>query len=176
MTNCSLRKWYHTWLCPVGLVSYLSCAPPNDQIWHNAVFKLGPVEGPKPTRVRHCQKYLRPHQYFPYKGRLRRQATNPTALKAWGWLFEPGGSFQCWGNTRPSRADQNTFDRNAPETTAVDPVNYLTRAPRNERIWHKTVFMVGPVAVPKPTRVWLCQKYLWPVGILLIMGASGARL
>ena len=39
---------------------YLSMRPSNAQIWHKAVFKVGPVAGLKPTRVRQGQKYPQP--------------------------------------------------------------------------------------------------------------------
>ena len=47
---------------------YLSLRPTNARIWHKAVFKVGPVAGPKPTRVRQGQKYLRPRRYSPFWG------------------------------------------------------------------------------------------------------------
>ena len=37
--------------------------PTNARMWHKAVFKVGPVAGPKPTRVRQGQKYLRPRRH-----------------------------------------------------------------------------------------------------------------
>ena len=45
---------------------YLSLRPTNARIWHKAVFKVGPVAGPKPTRVRQGQKYLRPRRHSPF--------------------------------------------------------------------------------------------------------------
>ena len=47
---------------------YLSLRPTNARIWHKAVFKVGPVAGPKPTRVRQGQKYLRPRRHTPFWG------------------------------------------------------------------------------------------------------------
>ena len=47
---------------------YLSLRPTNARIWHKAVFKVGPVAGPKPTRVRQGQKYLRPRRHSPFWG------------------------------------------------------------------------------------------------------------
>ena len=52
---------------------YLSYAPPSVQIWHNTVFKVGQVAGPKLTRVRHCQNMAgrkRPNNW-------RSEAKNP---------------------------------------------------------------------------------------------------
>ena len=40
--------------------------PTTGEVWHKAVFKVGPVAGPKPTPVRQCQKYLRPRWHSPY--------------------------------------------------------------------------------------------------------------
>ena len=61
---------------------YLSMRPTNARIW--AVFKVGPVAGPKPTRVRQGQKYLRPFRHSPFLGCLRRQAIKPPkGVKAW---------------------------------------------------------------------------------------------
>ena len=42
--------------------------PTNVRMWHKAVFKVGPVAGPKPTRVRQGQKYLRPYWHSPFWG------------------------------------------------------------------------------------------------------------
>ena len=47
---------------------YLSLRPTNARIWHKAVFKVGPVAGPKPTRVRQSQKYLRLRRHSPFWG------------------------------------------------------------------------------------------------------------
>ena len=47
---------------------YLSLRPTNARIWHKAVFKVGPVAGLKPTRVRQGQKYLRPRRHSPLWG------------------------------------------------------------------------------------------------------------
>ena len=47
---------------------YLSLRPTNARIWHKAVFKVGPVAGPKPTRVRQGQKYIRPRRHSPFWG------------------------------------------------------------------------------------------------------------
>ena len=47
---------------------YLSLRPTNPRIWYKAVFKVGPVAGPKPTRVRQGQKYLRPRWHSPFWG------------------------------------------------------------------------------------------------------------
>ena len=60
--------------------------PTNARMWHNAIFKVGPVAGPKPTRVRRGQKYLQLRRHSPFWGRLRRQAMNsrPKGVKAWG--------------------------------------------------------------------------------------------
>ena len=51
--------------------------PTNARMWHKAIFEVGLVSGPKPTRVRQGQKYLRPRRY---------QAINPPpkGIKAWG--------------------------------------------------------------------------------------------
>ena len=35
----------------------------------------------------------------------------------WEAVPGTGGNLQCWDNTRPSRADQNTADRSVPQTT-----------------------------------------------------------
>ena len=45
---------------------YLSLRPTNARIRHKAVFKVGPVAGPKPTRVRQGQKYVRPRRHSPF--------------------------------------------------------------------------------------------------------------
>ena len=49
-----------------GDLCYLSLRPTNARIWHKAIFKVGPVAGPKPTRVRQGQKYLRPRRHSPF--------------------------------------------------------------------------------------------------------------
>ena len=63
--NCIIITAFLTvpnWLC------YLSLRPTNARIWHKAVFKVGPVAGPKPTRVRQGQKYLRPRRHSLFWG------------------------------------------------------------------------------------------------------------
>ena len=141
-----MGKRYHTWFCHVGLVSYLSRAPPNERIWHKAVFMEGLVAGPKPTCVRHCQKYLRPCRHSPYYRCLRRQAK--TQLHVSG--------VKAWGDS-PLRSEEissaeSTPDRAAPTKTLPTDMRlkqlerqtkhgglaeYLSRAPPNERVWHK---------------------------------------
>ena len=51
-----------------SVIYYLSLRPTNARIWHKAVFKVGPVAGPKPTRIRQGQKYLRPRRHSPFWG------------------------------------------------------------------------------------------------------------
>ena len=83
---------------------YLSMRPTNARIWHKAVFKVGLVAEPKPTRVRQGQKYLRPRRHSPFLGR---QAINPTpegGKSLEGWPPEAGGNLQCWGT--PGRIAQ----------------------------------------------------------------------
>ena len=81
---------------------YLSLRPTNARIWHKAVFKVGPVAGPKPTRVRQGQKYLRPRRHSPFWG--ARQYTQPPRRG-----YKPGG-MAPWGRRNspvPRHARQN---------------------------------------------------------------------
>ena len=47
---------------------YLSMRPTNARMWHKAVFKVDPMAGSKPTRVRPGQKYLRPTRHSSFWG------------------------------------------------------------------------------------------------------------
>ena len=62
---------------------YLSKRPTNARIWHKAVFKVGPVAGPKPTRVRHGQKYLRPCRHSPFGAPGNKPPEGGISLGGW---------------------------------------------------------------------------------------------
>ena len=55
---------------------YLSYRPTNVRIWHKAVFKVGPVAGPKPN-TRGSSKNASDPVGIPFSGRLRHRAINP---------------------------------------------------------------------------------------------------
>ena len=58
---------------------YLIYASPSVRVWHKAVFKVGPVSGPLPRRVRQLPKLPSSLVGIPlYNGRLMRQAINLT--------------------------------------------------------------------------------------------------
>ena len=63
---------------------YLSLRPTNARIWHKAVFKVGLFAGPKPTRVRQGQKYLRTRRHSPLWGASGARQYPPKGVKAWG--------------------------------------------------------------------------------------------
>ena len=52
--------------------------PTTEQAWHKAVLNVGPGAGLKPTRVQHCQKYLRPRQA------PGNEPNPPKRVKYWG--------------------------------------------------------------------------------------------
>ena len=74
---------------------YLSLHPTNARIWHKAVFKVGPFAGPKPTRVRQGQKYLRPRRHSPFWGASGarqyppRRELKPGGMAPWGRRKSP---------------------------------------------------------------------------------------
>ena len=63
---------------------YLSLRPTNTRRWHKAVFKVGPVAGPKPTRVRQGQKYLRSCRHSPFWGASGARQYPPKGVLACG--------------------------------------------------------------------------------------------
>ena len=49
------------WFLSLSLyLSYLSMRPTNARMWHKAIFKVGPVAGPKPTHVQQGQNTFNP--------------------------------------------------------------------------------------------------------------------
>ena len=161
--------------------------PTNARIWHKAVFKVGRVAGPKPTRVRQGQKYLRPrrHSLLGAPQAPGNKPNPPKGVKAWGYgplrpeeissaeahpAEPPRGktAYRMQPKNWRGKATQNALER------PQEPL-YLSLRPTNTRIWHKAVFKVGPVAGPKPTRVRQGQKYLRPRRHSPFWGASGAR-
>ena len=87
--NKSLTKYNTTCVQSVRSPSdwqvlYLSYAPTSVRIWHKAVFRVGPVTGLKPYTTSSSKNAS---WAFPFSGRLRHRAINPTPPKrvnAWG--------------------------------------------------------------------------------------------
>ena len=72
-----------------------------------AVFKVGSVAGPKPTRVRQGQKYLRPRRNFPYK------APGNKGVKAWGmalWSRRKSPVLKYTRQNRPEAEQPTEWD------------------------------------------------------------------
>ena len=82
--------------------------PTNARMWHKAVFKVGPVAGPKPTRVRPARpKIPSAPSAFPFLGHLGRQAITPPHERGkslGGCPPEAGGNLQYRGT--PGRTVQ----------------------------------------------------------------------
>ena len=57
VSHVIVSRWLVHW--------YLTYAPPSVRMWHKAVFKVGPVVGPLPRRIRQSQKYVGPHRHSP---------------------------------------------------------------------------------------------------------------
>ena len=93
--------------------------PTNAQKWHKAVFKVGPVAGPKPTRIRQGQKYLRPRRHSPF-WRKAINLTPPKRVKACGRRNSPV----------PSHTRQNR-----PEVWQPTECNPTTGEERSEDLW-----------------------------------------
>ena len=153
------------------------CKPSHQRtIWHKAVFKVGPVAGPKPTRIRQGQKYLQPRRHFPLLGQPQapgnklnppERGYKPGGMAPWGRRKSPVPRHTRQNRPevrRPTEGNPRTGEER-PHTNALERPRrplYLSLRPTNARIWHKAVFKVGPVAGPKPTRVRQGQKYLQP--------------
>ena len=134
-----------------GDLCYLSLRPINARIWHKAVFKVGPVAGPKPGGMAPWDRTISP---VPRHTRQNRpEVRRPT---------------ECNPRTGEERPHTNALER------PRGPL-YLSLRTTNARIWHKAVFKVCPVAGPKPTRVRQGQKYLRPRRHSPLWGASSAR-
>ena len=85
--------------------------PTNAQMWHKADFKVGPVTGPKPTRLRQGKKYLRPRQHSPFQRKITSdylthvQTTHEDGTRPFSrWVRSQGRSQHASGKAR------NTFD------------------------------------------------------------------
>ena len=91
--------------------------PTNVRIWHKAVFKVGPVAGPKPNAIGSSKNASAPLA-FPFSGRFRRRAINPTPpkrVKAWGdGPLRPEVMYPVVEHTRPNRAARNHSRSRAP--------------------------------------------------------------
>ena len=102
----------------VDLYYYLSMRPTKSRIWQRTFFKVGPVAGLKPTRVRQGQKYLRPrrHPLFgaPQAPGNKTTPYPPKGVKAWG--------YGPWGRRNsqvPRHTRQNRLEVKRP--TECDP-------------------------------------------------------
>ena len=80
-------------------------------MWHKADFKVGPVTGPKPTRLRQGKKYLRPRQHSPFQRKITSdylshvQTTHEDGTRPFSrWVRSQGRSQHASGKAR------NTFD------------------------------------------------------------------
>ena len=96
MTWPGIEPWF-PW--PLVNTLYLSKRPNNARIWHKAVFKVGPVAGPKPTRVRQGQKYL-----FGVPQAPGNKPPPEGGISLGGWPPEARGNLQCQGT--PGRTAQ----------------------------------------------------------------------
>ena len=121
---------------------------------------------------------------FPFSGRLRRRAINPTPpkkVKAWGdGPLRPEVMYpvveHSWTNCAArnhsrSRAPHHTTQSN----TAKNVLIFILR-PTSIWMWHKAVFKVGPIAGPKPNTTG-SSKNASCVGIPLFVApqASGDK-
>ena len=111
---------------------------------------------------------------FPFSGRLRRRAINPTPpkrVKAWeDGPLRPEVMYPVVEHTRTDCAARNHNRSRAPhhrtQKSAKKRTVFILR-PTNVRIWHKAVFKVGPVAGPKPNAIGSSKNASDPVGIPL---------
>ena len=75
------------------------------------LFKVGPVTGPEPTRIRQFQKCLGPRRHSPFLWRLRSRAIKPTPpkrVKAWrDGLLRPEELYPLVEHTRMNRTARN---------------------------------------------------------------------
>ena len=118
-------------------------------------------QGRSPTREA-VPKMPRTPSAFPFSGRLRRRAINPTPpkrVKAWGdGPLRPEVMYPVVEHTRTDCAARNHSRSRVPHHRTQSSIVRKKRAkgavfilrPTNVRIWHKAVFKVGPVAGPKP--------------------------
>ena len=137
---------------------YLSYVPPTYEYGTRPCLRLVLSQGRSPTRQA-IPKMPRTPSAFPFSGRLRRRAINPTPpkrVKAWGdGPLRPEVMYPVVEHTRPNRAARNHSRSRAPHhrTQKNATQDRQERAvfilrPTNVRIWHKAVFKVGPVAGP----------------------------
>ena len=88
------------------------------------LFKVGPDAGPQPTRVWHCQKYLRPRRYSPYWGASGvKQLTQPhrKGVKAWwGWPLRPEEISSAEAHPTRSALRSHTASRDATQQLESD--------------------------------------------------------
>ena len=86
-------------------------------MWHKAFSKVGPVAGPKPNATG-SSKMPRTPSAFPFSGRLRRRAINPTSpkrVKAWGdGPLRPAVMYPVVEHTRTNCAARNHSRSRAP--------------------------------------------------------------
>ena len=91
--------------------------PTSVRIWHKAVFKVGPIAGPKPNAAG-SSKMPRTPSAFPFSGRLRRRAINLTPqkrVKAWGdGPLRPEVMYLVVEHTRTNSAASNHSRSRAP--------------------------------------------------------------
>ena len=149
--------------------------PTNVRIWHKAVFKVGPVAGPKPN-TRGSSKNASDPVGIPLFGAPQAPGDKPNpseeGLSLGGRPPEARGDVSS-GGTHPNRlcssqpqpvesAPPQDTKQHRPKKRAV----FILR-PTNVRIWHKAVFKVGPVAGPKPNTRGSSKNASDPVGIPL---------
>ena len=107
---------------------------------------------------------------FPFSGRLRRRAINPTPpkrVKACGdGSLRPEVMYPVVEHTRTNCAARNHSWSRAPhqrtQSNAKDAPLFILRP-----TWHKAIFKVGPIAGPKPNAAGSSKNASDPVGIPL---------
>ena len=140
---------------------YLSYVPPTYEYGTRPFLRWVLSQGRSPTREA-VPKMPRTPSAFPFSGRLRRRAINPTPpkrVKAWGdGPLRPEVMYPAVGHTRTDCAARNHSRSRVPHHRTQSSIVRKKRAkgavfilrPTNVRIWHMAVFKVGPVAGPKP--------------------------
>ena len=98
-------------------VSIFILCPTSVRIWHKAVFKVGPVAGPKLNATGSSKNASDPSAFL-FSGRLRRRAINPTPpkmVKAWGdGPLRPEVMYPVVEHTRTNCAARNHSRSRAP--------------------------------------------------------------
>ena len=128
-------------------------------------------QGRSPTRQA-VPKIPRTPSAFPFSGRFRRRAINPTPpkrVKSRGdGPLRPEMMYPVMEHTRTNCAVRNHSRSRAPhqrtQSNAKDAPIFILR-PTSVRMWHKAVFKVGPIARPKSNATGSSKNASDPVGI-----------